>query len=46
MTKILEEYRGLILLVIVFVVMLNMYTNRIEQLNQVEQNQVNIAESE
>ncbi len=42
--KILDYYKGLILLILTFIVMLNMYIARIEQLRQIEQNQVNITE--
>lgn len=42
--NILGKYKGLILLVLTFIVMLNMYIARIEQLRQIEQNQVNITE--
>lgn len=42
MLKILDKYKGVILFILVFVVMLNMYTERIKQLNILEQ-QSNIA---
>jgi hypothetical protein len=42
--NILGKYKGLILLVLTFIVMLNMYIARIGQLRQIEQNQVNITE--
>lgn len=42
--KILDYYKGLILLILTFIVMLNMYIARIGQLRQIEQNQVNITE--
>lgn len=42
MLKVLDKYKGVILLILVFVVMLDMYTNRIEQLNNIEQ-QSNVA---
>lgn len=42
MLKVLDKYKGVILLTLVFVVMLNMYTDRIKQLNNIEQ-QSNVA---
>lgn len=42
MLKVLDKYKGVILLTLVFVVMLDMYTARIEQLNNIEQ-QTNVA---
>lgn len=44
MAKFLEKYKGLILLISVFGIMLNMYTTRIGQLRQIEENQVNTVE--
>lgn len=41
---ILDKYKGIILLVITFVAMLNMYVARIEQLRKIEQDQVSIVE--
>lgn len=41
---ILDYFKGLILFVLAFIVMLNMYVARIEQLRQIEQNQVSIVE--
>lgn len=43
-SNILGKYKGLILFVLTFIVMLNMYVARIGQLRQIEQNQVNITE--
>lgn len=40
----LDKYKGIILLVITFTAMLNMYIARIEQLRQIEQDQVSIIE--
>lgn len=42
--NILGKYKGLIFFVLTFIVMLNMYIARIEQLRPIEQNQVNITE--
>lgn len=42
--SLLDKYKGLILLVLTILVMLNMYVARIEQLNRIEENQVNIVE--
>lgn len=42
MLKVLDKYKGVILFILVFVVMLNMYTDRIKQLNDIEQ-QSNVA---
>lgn len=44
--SLLDKYKGLILLVLTILVMLNMYVARIEQLNQIEENQVSVVESE
>ncbi len=42
--KILDKYKGLILLILTFIVMMNMYVARIEELREIEQNQVSITE--
>lgn len=42
--NLLDKYKGLILIVLTFVVMFNMYTTRIGQLRQIEQDQVSIVE--
>lgn len=44
MTKFLEKYKGLILLIIVFGIMLNMYKDRIAEIREQETIQVNIVE--
>lgn len=41
MIKFIDEYKGVILFILVFVLMLNMYTSRIKELNELEQ--ANIA---
>lgn len=40
MTKFLDEYKGVILFILVFVFMLNMYTTRIKELNELEQTNI------
>lgn len=42
MLRLLDKYKGVILFVLVFVVMLNMYTERIAQL-KIQEQQSNIA---
>ena len=44
MIKFIDEYKGVILFILVFVLMLNMYTSRIKELNELEQ--TNIAYDE
>ncbi len=41
MIEVLDKYKGVILFILVFVVMFNMYASRIKQLN--EQEQTNIS---
>lgn len=41
MIKFIDEYKGVILFILVFVLMFNMYTSRIKELNEL--GQTNIA---
>ncbi|MCI8794734.1 MAG: hypothetical protein HFI73_05090 [Bacilli bacterium] len=40
MIKFIDEYKGVILFILVFVLMLNMYTSRIKELNELEQTNI------
>lgn len=40
MIKFIDEYKGVILFILVFVLMLNMYTIRIKELNELEQTNI------
>ena len=40
MIKFIAEYKGVILFILVFVLMLNMYTSRIKELNELEQTNI------
>ena len=40
MIKFIDEYKGVILFILVFVLMLNMYTSRIDELNELEQTNI------
>ena len=40
MIKFIDEYKGVILYILVFVLMLNMYTSRINELNELEQTNI------
>ena len=40
MIKFIDEYKGVILFILVFVLMLNMYTSRINELNELEQTNI------
>ena len=40
MISLLDKYKGGILFILVFVFMFNMYTNRIKELNQLEQTNI------
>ena len=40
MIKFIDEYKGVILCILVFVLMLNMYTSRINELNELEQTNI------
>ena len=40
MIKFIDEYKGVILFILVFVIMLNMYTSRINELNELEQTNI------
>lgn len=40
MIKFIDEYKGVILFVLVFVLMFNMYTSRIKELNELEQTNI------
>ena len=40
MIKFIDEYKGVILFILVFVLMLNMYSSRINELNELEQTNI------
>lgn len=40
MIKFIDEYKGVILFILVFVLMFNMYTSRIKELNELEQTNI------
>ena len=40
MIKFIDEYKGVILFILVFVLMLNMSTSRINELNELEQTNI------
>lgn len=40
MIKFIDEYKGVILFILVFVLMLNIYTSRIKELNELEQTNI------
>lgn len=40
MIKFIDEYKGVILFILVFVLMFNMYTIRIKELNELEQTNI------
>lgn len=40
MIKLLDKYKGVILFILVFALMLNLYTSRIKELNELEQTNI------
>ncbi len=44
MMKVLNKYKGVILFILVFVLMLNMYTARIKELKKMEQTNIALYE--
>lgn len=40
MISLLDKYKGVILFILVFFIMFNMYTSRIEELNNLEQTNI------
>ena len=44
MIRLLDKYTGGILFILVFILMFNMYTSRIQELNQLEQTNISVYE--